>query len=292
MQIFNFYIDEALLLNIFTTCIPFLEVIISVMLGGMLGYFAVKKGVSGYKDAKSNVAEMIKQDSERRGTYEAINDYLTVNGIKYRLGDSFTPFEYIVLRVLSVVIGFLVGLILYSLIGALVGAVACFFLPKIIINEIGDNDNDEMLDDIQQMYGIIAIQLKNKVFFSKSLYDCYLSTKNPRLKKALRELSLDIEGFSSIEDSTEKFRRKFKNEYIDNFCRVIEQSQDTGQSVEMLNNVESQIDAIVAAINIRDEHKEKTRAFIVEVIAFLGAAIFVIYLVYMSMSVYSLNGLW
>ena len=136
-----------------------------------------------------------------------------------------------------------------------------------------------MMDDIASVFGIVSLQIKNGVFLTEVIYECYLTVEHPRLKKALLELSMEIEKFGSISEASVSFRSKFENKYLDTFAKTLEQAEVTGAAADLFKDIEGQIDGINEAIAIREEKKVDNMAFLFQTLVFVGAMLFVVYIV-------------
>ena len=266
-------------LSIATFC---LMTFIIIMVTAVVTYL-YKQDLAGmikgrYRNMRQKNQERALQDIDKKVSYNMIDEMLLKKGAKYRMGDNFSPFDYTVLRLLIGCLLALVALVVHP-----VWVVAGFILGYLIVpfyfNYENRHDSAEMMDDIASMFGIVSLQLKNGVFLSKVIYECYLSTEHPRLKKALLELSLEMEKFGNVKEAAVSFRSKFEDKYLDTFSKTLEQADETGNAVDLLKDIESQIDGINEAIAIREEHKVNSRSFILQTLVFVGTMLFVVYIV-------------
>ena len=175
-----------------------------------------------YKVIKQRRYEVSRRDIDKRVEYDMIDEMLLRKGAKYRMGDNFSPFDYLMLRLL---IGLLIGLVgllahpLFMAAGFLIG----YHLVPFYFDYENKNDGKDMMDDVASIFGIVSLQLRNSVYLSQVIYECYLSTTHPRLKKALLELSLEMEKFGSVKEASVSFRSKFDDKYLDAFSKTLEQ---------------------------------------------------------------------
>lgn len=257
-----------------------LKLVISIIIGLVLANLRLGEVKS---KAKGRYGEYRRKDKDRRDTdidkkmaYEDMEATLTSRGIKYRMGDSFSPFDYTMFRILCAVGGGVFFTIFHPLAfvpGLFVGywATGWYFKHK------DDYDNGEMMADISQLFGIVSLQLRNNVFVKDVIYECFLCVEHPRLKKALLELSLEIGQFSDIKTAADNFRRKFNNEYLDMFSKTLEQLQDSGSAVNLFEDLEGQIRSINEANAIRAEKHVDDVASVFMILIFLSAMLFVAY---------------
>lgn len=272
------WIDIAILICLFVFCISF---------GVLMGYFArmdVKsKATSAYDRARDKYIDRFNLTPEKKQLYEITEEKLSSRGIKFRMGANFSPFDYMVLRILfALLFGFLGMLIEPILILPL--AVAGYYVVAWYFKHEDKYDNGEMLEDIGNMYGIVAIQLKNSVYLADVIYECALAVKYKRLKQALLELNMEYKQFADIRAAADSFRRKFNNEHIDMFAKTIEQAENSGDAVELFRDMESQISGINEALNMRKERKIKAVADIFMVLIFIGAVLFMAYIMVLMFS--------
>lgn len=265
------WINIVILISMLVACVS-----AAILFGHFVSMDMKSKATSAYDRAREKYKERFELNTDKKHLYESTEEKLMSRGIKFRMGSSFSPFDYLVLRILvAILLGFL-GMLLEPLLvlpGVLVGyyGVAWFFKHE-------DNyDNNEMMEDIGSMYGIVALQLKNKIYLADVIYECALTVKYKRLKQALLELNMEYKQFADIRTATDSFRRKFNNEYIDMFAKTIEQAESSGDAVDLFRDMESQINGINEAMNIRQERKIKAVADTFMVLVFIGAVLFIGY---------------
>jgi len=236
------------------------------------------KAKATYGQLRDDYAEKAKDDPEKLTAYHAMERKMLSKGISYRLGSAATPFDYMMIRLVVCIglgiVGMMIGGILLLPIGMLLG----FILVPFLFNNENRNDNEEMLVDIGQIYGIVSLQLKNGIYISNVIYECHLSVENPRLKKALLELSIDIDKFGTVGEAAERFRSKFENKYIETFAKTLEQSDLTGQSIQLFEDLLKNIEHINEAISIRTEKKVENKGMLFTMLIFLAIIIFVMYI--------------
>lgn len=258
-----------------------LQLFMSLTIGFILANLKLGEMVNRAKD---KYAEYKEQDREKKSSnmekkmeYDEIDEMLTSRGVKYRMGAAFGPFDYLVFRLLgSVAIGLFSMLIKPALfLPCIIGG---YFFIGWFFKHKDDYDNGEMMEDISQLYGIVALQLKNNVFVSEVIYECFLCVQHPRLKKALLELSMEVDQFSLLAPAAEAFRKKFNNEYIDMFAKTLEQLQESGNAVDLFTDLESQIKGINEALAIREEKKIDDICGVFQIFIFLSAILFVAYI--------------
>lgn len=232
-----------------------------------------------YKQLKQYRYDKSRKDLDKRIEYDMIDEKLLRTGAKFRMGDNFSPFDYLMLRLLvGLLLGFL-GLMIHPML-VVVGVFFGYYIVPFYFDYENRNDGKEMMDDVAAMFGIVSLQLRNGVFLSQVIYECYLSTNHPRLKKALLELSLEMEKFGNVKEAAISFRAKFEDKYLDSFSKTIEQAEETGNAADLLKDLENQIEGINDAIAIREEQKVNSTAFFIQTLVFVGALVFMVYVLF------------
>ncbi len=254
---------------------------ISIVIGLLLAKLKlgdVKAKAKGkYSEYREKDKTKKSADIDKKMAYEDTDAMLASRGVKWRMGDGFSPFDYTMFRLLCALgigIFFMIFHPLMIIPGVLIGYwfMGWYFAHK------DKYDNGEMMDDISQLFGIVSLQLRNSVFVKDVIYECYLSVEHPRLKKALLELSLEIGQFSDIKTAADNFRRKFNNEHLDMFAKTLEQVQVSGNAVNLFEDLESQIKGINDASAIREEKKIDDICSIFMILVFISAMLFVAYI--------------
>lgn len=272
-----------------------LKVGIAAFVGIFLGLLAMRgfkeQAMNTYTHAKDSNYEKISSSAEKKFAYDAMEEKLYAQGIKYRMGARFSPFDYTVLRLMVGVGVGLVGL-LYKPWCFILGFLLGFFLVPLYFKQENDNDNDEMLQDIGQMNSIVALQVKSGIHISKVIYECCRMIDNPRLKQALLELSIDLENFATVKQAAAQFSKKFSNQHIDSFAKTLEQMESTGSSVEFFEDIVSSVASINEAIAIKEEKKAQRTADFFQIMLFIGPLVLVFYVLIGSFSGGGMNGLW
>lgn len=236
-----------------------------------------------YKQIKQRRFDASRRDLDKRIEYDMIDEMLLRKGAKFRMGDNFSPFDYLMLRLVIGLLFALVGLIVHPLL-VIVGFVCGYYIVPYYFDYENRNDSKDMMDDVAAMFGIVSLQLRNGVFLTQVIYECYLNTTHPRLKKSLLELSLEMEKFGNVKEAAMSFRSKFEDKYLDSFSKTLEQAEETGNAADLLKDLENQIEGINEAIAIREEQKVSSTAFFVQTLVFVGALVFMGYVLFSMFS--------
>lgn len=179
--------------------------------------------------------------------YSKTERFLCMNGAAFHFGSWVNPITYTALRIVLCGIGLFLGASYEIWLGFLTAA---FFLwiPDFFVITMNAADNNRLLPELKLVYHAIAIQVKSGVYIVDSLAECYGSVREKRLKQALRELSGDLVMKSDVDSALEKLQGKFDNRYIDTLCITILQALESGQAVDVLNDIAEQIKDMEAAL--------------------------------------------
>lgn len=195
-------------------------------------------------------------------------EYLHKNGVTYMFPWMNVYIFYIVKAVLTVSAAYLS--ILTNVILIVPAVILAYMLPNILINLSNAADNDAMLTDIESIYDVMRIQARAGVFIQDSLMDCYMTSKNARLKSALLELCNGISANNTLEEEVEIFRQKFNNRHIDVLCLILSQAQSTGKTVQILDDMSEQIRQVRHMVAIKAKGRLERKIEVLELLIFIG----------------------
>lgn len=234
--------------------------------------------ISAVNDAGSDFAgRILKKSKIDYFRYDSIQRFLNSKGAVYLFGNLATPVNYMILKILIVLLMFMTGMSLGGVLPAFLVGFMGFFVPDLLLTISNNADNDEMLTDIKCIYDTLRIQTKAGVYLSASLSECYLACSNRRLKSALLELTNDINTRRDMEDALERFHDKFDCGQIDLFCIVIRQSLESGKSVKILEDLSLQMNDLQHAINLKAKEALERKVQIIELLIFIGLLAVTVY---------------
>lgn len=265
-------LEQIILIKKLITClIPVLLVILLMKMNW-------KENVFKVSDAGNDFAgRILKKSKLNYLKYDSIQKFLNAKGATYMFGEAANPVNYMLIKILALLLLFMVGMSLEGIIVAVLLALAGFFLPDILLTVSNSSDNDTMLEDIKCVYDTLRIQTKAGVFLTASLSECYLAVRNRRLKSALLELTNDISTRREIDDALERFNEKFDCGQIDIFCIVIRQFMESGRSVKILEDLSLQMNDLQRAINMKEKEALDRKVQIIELLIFMGLLAVTVY---------------
>lgn len=255
----------------------FAAVITGLFLGSLFSEGTRRKLKEGFRNAKDAYERDKMGDPEKKLAYDEIEAKLLSQGIKYRMGSDFSPFDYIVFR-LSCSLGVGIVSMFFKIWFFPVAFFLVFIFIPIYFKQEDGNDNEDMLPDISNLNSLVALQVKNGVFLSKVIYECYRVVENKRLRQALLELAIDLENFSSTKKAAERFRQKFTSPYLDTFAKTLEQAEISGSTADFFDDIQSSVASINEAIAIREEARAERTAGIFQIMLFVGPVLIVFYI--------------
>ena len=179
--------------------------------------------------------------------YEKTRQWLIRNGAHYHFGVRIGPMAFLLLRLFLAMAGFIVLNLLSPAYGIL-AAIAFYFLPALLITYLNHRDNLKMLSDVKLIYHSLEIQTRAGVFVTDALAELYGSVREKRLKQALLELAGDLVMRADLGEALSTFQKKFDNRNLDSLCIIILQAMESGQSVDLLNDLSEQIKDMESAL--------------------------------------------
>lgn len=266
------------------------RILILILIFFICAYFYRSRDVKAdYLKFRKKTIESILSNSDRSVTYLGTYSYLLSHGATFYVGTWVTPFDYVLCRILLAIAFLLFGLIFHPVAGLLF-AVLGFALPKLLLDLKNKDDNASMLDELAQVYATVSLQVKSGVWIGNALHECYLITRQPRLKQALWELSKEVESSIDLSKAAEHFREKFENSYIDTFSKSLEQSLQTGNAAKNFSDISKQLNSINDAIYKKEEGHVNSMMTVSITLVFLAGIIGIAF-VLLSVGVDNLFGI-
>lgn len=228
-------------------------------------------------EAKKIIQEKEKQKARQKASglifaghkKEDMEIYLSKYGVNYRMGKALTAVDFFSLKISLAFVCGMMGIFMFGAAG-IIGAIIGYMLPRIIFEYWNNKDNEKMLPDIKALIETMLIKQEGGMFLSDCFEECRKIVKNRRLKNALLELNSELTASNDLETALEKFQLKFNNNYIDDFCIAIEQYNDTGKSLMMLNDLSRQLEDIGDALNEKKQNQLDGRIQLNEILLYIG----------------------
>ncbi len=193
--------------------------------------------------------------------YQRTEALLIANGAAEHFGRRIMPASYLAVKILLGSGGLAVFGAMEYVYGVIAFAVL-YALPGILLRYLNGRDNERMLPDLKLVYHGLEIQLKAGIYVTDALAECYGCVSEKRLKQALLDLAGDIVMQSDIYRAMDDFQSKFDNRYIDTLCITLLQALESGQAVELLNDLSEQVkDMEIAVINRKKGALDRSLTF-------------------------------
>lgn len=180
--------------------------------------------------------------------------WLKRKGAVYHYGMWVDPMRLLLLQIVFGSAAILTLMPVSTGLGVLLGGIL-FFLPQWMLYYLNSRDNMEMLAELKLIYHALELQLKAGIYVTDALAECYGCVRNKRLRQALLDLAGDIVMKADIYDALNQFQLKFDNRYIDTLVVTLLQALESGQAVELLNDISEQIKDMEAAVLERRKGK-------------------------------------
>lgn len=249
---------------------------------GLSAYFAVRLVylVLNKSDAISEyAANRLKASMESTSSFyfnpKRLTKFMSNYGYFYKHKDyEIEPSTFVVSKIFAGVIGAGVGYVtqtfasgkvdildnwIFVVIFIVLGSIIGFFAPDITTKHDNAAANEDMMKDIQKIYGYMQIYAKSNVYITDMISNCYTNAKNPRLKAGLKELLYNlVNNKMTPQEAIDIFESRFKNKYISNLCVILKQSLETGRASNMIENVNEYINSIQKAMDMKKRNKIET----------------------------------
>lgn len=216
-------------------------------------------------------------------------------GIMYRLHNyEMMPSNYMVLRL---TIGGIFAAAVFIIAGMRIPALALAFLVgyfgcDFYFKHKNKTDNDEMLNDIFNIYLTLKIQLTSKIPIFDALQSCLTMVKNKRMKEALTELVVNLSDKRvSYLDSVEHFSNRFESDSIANLCAFLKSYMQYGVSEKYIEDIMSEINEIATASAMKEEHSIESKANAIAFVYFVAILAVVLYCIAVTLSGTNVFGL-
>ncbi|MBQ7933285.1 MAG: type II secretion system F family protein [Lachnospiraceae bacterium] len=190
--------------------------------------------------AYRELAGWVRKRQQYQSWYARVGASLKENGAEFHYGQWVAPTSYLALRILLSVTGALVVGRIGVGYGILCG-VLLYGLPQWLLWYLNEQDNRRMLPDIRMVYHALEIQLRAGVYMTDALAECYGAVTQRRLRRALLDLAGDIVMKADVMQAMERFQGSFRNRYIDALCITLIQALESGQAVELLQDIGEQV---------------------------------------------------
>ena len=190
---------------------------------------------------------LLREKGRKSSWYARTGKWLTKKGAEFHYGKWINPVSFLAVSIGAALSGFLAGFT-FSLWYGILAAVILYLLPAFLLHYLDKKDNERMLPEVKLVYHALAAQIQAGIYVTDALAECYGSVRDKRLRRALLDLAGDIVMKADTFQALEKFQAGFDNRYIDSLCITILQALESGQAVELLNDMGNQIRDMESAV--------------------------------------------
>lgn len=172
--------------------------------------------------------------------YQRTEEWLCKNGAAFHFGKWLHPVTWMMTKILSASIGFIIG-IQFSWWGGIFCAIILYLLPNILVRYLNYKDNEKLLPELKLIYHGLEIQIRAGVYVTDALTECYAGVQEIRLRQALLDLAGAVTVKADVYDALNHMQSCFDNNYIDALCITLIQAMESGQAVELLSDIAEQV---------------------------------------------------
>ncbi|MBO4980982.1 MAG: type II secretion system F family protein [Lachnospiraceae bacterium] len=185
-------------------------------------------------------AGLLREKGRQSTWYRRQEQWLKRKGASFHFGGWVNPAGFLALRGLAGLLGFAVGSCVSAGYGIL-GGVLLYMLPTVLVEYLDKKDNERMLSEIKLVYHTLAMQIRAGIHVTDALAECYAGVREPRLYQAFLDLAGAIAMKGDVFRALEELQSGMDNRYIDSLCITVLQALESGQAVELLNDIGEQI---------------------------------------------------
>lgn len=293
-QIKEWYINN---IGVFNYVMTMLKVISAVLVFKFMLKFGSRAMVDRYELAKDLIVnganEQMKRSKNNIFNADYVRKKLDSYGVTYRTKGKVTPIRYILSKLIAAIIGAALGFMLArslvevggfvrivtDMAGAIIAGVIGFNVQDLKMIEENKQDNDDMIDDIMNIYQCIILQGSSGDNITRLITEAFLIAKNKRLETALLELSGALNADTDMLVAIEVFEGKFKSEAVSNFAVCLKQMIEIGNYESQMTNASRHLE-IMREINYKKQlNKSKALVGTFGLAVFSGIMAVFIYLV-------------
>lgn len=197
--------------------------------------------------AYHELSGLLQERGRQNGWYRRREKWLVKNGAAFHYGKHVEPIRLLAVQSVMAALG---GGILggRSVIFAMFAAAMLFCLPSGLLVYLNRQDNRRLLPELKLVYHAMEIQIRAGVYVTDALAECYGAVHERRLRAALLTLAGDIVMKADICDALSSFQEKFDNRHVDSLCIIVLQALESGQAVELLNDIGEQLKDMEAVL--------------------------------------------
>lgn len=233
--------------------IIFITQLIIIMLIGITVFFIYIKMAKESKQFIKNAGEKI--EKSKFFSFSDKLKRLKSQGALARHPKLADPSYYIIIHLLfGLTFGLIGFFITYWLI--IPFAILGLFVPDIIFSYQSKSEEKELMNDSLTLCNMLISQIRGGAYIGSAIAACKDLVRNKRLKKCLNQFYIDTAtGQKTLLEATDELESNFSQSNIQTLCMIIRQSEQTGRSVDILNDLNKQISDTQEEIYNSDKEK-------------------------------------
>jgi Flp pilus assembly protein TadB len=193
--------------------------------------------------------------------------------------------EFIIYRSVGhfVVASMVMGLVIcvigtkYHWMAGMIGFVAGVFSPVLLLWMSNERDNVIILRDLKWLYETITVQLQAGLHIQQALQESEGLMRNKRLRLALHNLTEQLITEGDMNVALDNFESSFDNRYINSFCLILRQMQDSGYAVKLLEDIRLQIEEMERVQLDKKKEVLEMELQVFQMLLFIGILVLVMY---------------
>lgn len=162
-------------------------------------------------------------------------------------------------------------------IAGMLGFMAGIFLPMLILRTSNQRDNAIILKDLKWLYETITVQLQAGLHIQQALQESEGLMRNKRLRLGLQKLTEQLLDGGDLNYALDNFEHSFDNRYINSFCLILRQMQDSGYAVKLLEDIRLQIEEMERVQLEKKKEAMEMQLQVFQMLLFIGILVLVMY---------------
>jgi Flp pilus assembly protein TadB len=158
-----------------------------------------------------------------------------------------------------------------------VGFIAGIFIPIFILWMSNERDNVIILNDLKWLYETITVQLQAGLHIQQALQESEGLMRNKRLRLGLQNLTEQLLEGGNLNLALDNFEHSFNNRYINSFCLILRQMQDSGYAVKLLEDIRLQMEEMERVQLGKKKEALEMQLQVFQMLLFLGILVLLIY---------------
>ena len=220
---------------------------------------------------KKRIAKLINFDEtvRRLKAYGALDKHP-------RLAD---PGYYLTIHiVIALIVGIGGGFLINPVCGIALAVVAWLIFDN-SFKKKAKAEERELMDDALTLCNMLMSQIKGGIYIGSAISACRTLVKNKRLKKALEDFYISTAtAEKTLVEAIDELESNFIQRDIITICMIIRQNEETGKSIDVLNDLNKQISDTQEEIYLADKAKLDRRMTIAILILFADIIGYTFYL--------------